>query len=401
MYQEAEPRPAGLAEAQRSAESTDDDVVEAEIVDGRRARRKRASSNGRQTIARYAESPRVRSSRPSIVDGEIEPSREAPSTPQPSGSTFPRTRTRPLAARPESAGRDPGRGRLAISTTCAGSPPTSTTTGSGHSANRQRPSIERASERVVRAAARSRQPSTPPWQRRARDREGARSCSVRDAQHLSTCCSNPRQGRPGGDPDLGRAVRPRDPRGGRRRRRRRDRLVVTQELRRGLSPSGPGVATGDGGSLEARPVNRDWVDKDFYQILGVQDRPAPRRSRRPTASWPRPITPTPIRATPRPRRSSRRSPRPTPPSPTPSSARSTTRCGAWSRPVASPDTAVGAEGSREDNRSGSRTCPTCWAGLGASVTCSGSDAGGRNGPAARRRRPGRPHASDSTMPSPV
>ena len=58
-----------------------------------------------------------------------------------------------------------------------------------------------------------------------------------------------------------------------------------------------------------------------------------RRSRAPTRSSPRSTTPTPTRATRTPRRGSRKSPPRTTCSATPRSARSTTRSGAWSRPV--------------------------------------------------------------------
>ena len=74
-------------------------------------------------------------------------------------------------------------------------------------------------------------------------------------------------------------------------------------------------------------TNADWANKDFYKVLGVaKDAVGGRASRRPTASWPVPTTPTPTPATRPPRSASRRSPRPTTWWATPRSASSTTSC---------------------------------------------------------------------------
>ena len=82
-------------------------------------------------------------------------------------------------------------------------------------------------------------------------------------------------------------------------------------------------------------IRADWATKDFYQVLGVEEgRRRPTRSRRPTASWRAPTTPTPTPATPPSTTSSRRSPRPTTSSATPRSARSTTRCASSTPPAA-------------------------------------------------------------------
>ena len=64
---------------------------------------------------------------------------------------------------------------------------------------------------------------------------------------------------------------------------------------------------------------REWFEKDYYEVLGVpDDGHQPRRSRARTASWPGRTTPTPTPVTPRRRSASRRSPPPTTWSATPS-----------------------------------------------------------------------------------
>ena len=45
-------------------------------------------------------------------------------------------------------------------------------------------------------------------------------------------------------------------------------------------------------------MNRDWVDKDFYQVLGVGREASRMRSNAPIASSPRSSTPTPTRVIP-------------------------------------------------------------------------------------------------------
>ena len=47
-----------------------------------------------------------------------------------------------------------------------------------------------------------------------------------------------------------------------------DLVVVIQELRRGYRLGGTVLPAGHGGAGSTR-MNRDWVDKDFYEILGV------------------------------------------------------------------------------------------------------------------------------------
>ena len=70
---------------------------------------------------------------------------------------------------------------------------------------------------------------------------------------------------------------------------------------------------------------KDWIEKDYYKVLGVSKDATPRRSRRLTASWRETTTRTRIPATLLPNSASRRSPKPTTCCRTRPSARSTTK----------------------------------------------------------------------------
>ena len=70
---------------------------------------------------------------------------------------------------------------------------------------------------------------------------------------------------------------------------------------------------------------KDWIEKDYYKVLGVSKDATPRRSRRRTASWRETTTLIKTPATPRPNCASRRSPKPTTCCRIRLSARSTTR----------------------------------------------------------------------------
>ena len=70
---------------------------------------------------------------------------------------------------------------------------------------------------------------------------------------------------------------------------------------------------------------KDWIEKDYYKVLGVSKDATPRRSRRRTASWRETTTLIKTPATPQPNCASRRSPKPTTCCRIRLSARSTTR----------------------------------------------------------------------------
>ena len=70
---------------------------------------------------------------------------------------------------------------------------------------------------------------------------------------------------------------------------------------------------------------KDWIEKDYYKVLGVSKDATLRRSRRLTASWRETTTRTRIPATLLPNSASRRSPKPTTCCRTRPSARSTTK----------------------------------------------------------------------------
>ena len=123
-------------------------------------------------------------------------------------------------------------------------------------------------------------------------------------------------------------------------------------------------------------MRADWATKDFYAVLGVKKDASPTRSRRPTASWRAPTTPTPTPATPPSTTTSRRWPRPTTSSATPRSARSTTRC-ARSAPSRAP--AASAAGSAAV--AAASTSTTC---------CATARAAGRRWLRRHVRRPLRP-----------
>lgn len=78
-------------------------------------------------------------------------------------------------------------------------------------------------------------------------------------------------------------------------------------------------------------ASQDWIDKDFYAILGVSKDASDADMRRRTASWRASTTLTPTPVMQPPNRSSRTSPKPTRSSPTRKSASNTTPSVPWAR----------------------------------------------------------------------
>ena len=160
---------------------------------------------------------------------------------------------------------------------------------------------------------------------------------------------------------------------------------------RGLD--GPGSTDDNDGAVGQRRdtwrPNANGSRRTTTRPSGCRARPPPRRSPAPTGSWPRSTTRTPTRAT---TSCSRRSPRPTTSWVTPTSARSTTRSAPWARrPAGSP------AGSGAVAASAARAAATGWTTPATSATCS---AGSSAGAAAAPSRPV-PSAATTSRPSSI
>ena len=363
-------RPAARRRRCRRPRADDDEVVDAEIVDERRAervtdadRRRRADEPARRR------SPSERSTTPTAAES----SRRADGR---------RRRSRPTSIDLE---RLAARARRATSTRSGGCRPTSRTTASA-CVREQTELVERATEAARRAAA--------PGARRLRAaRIAARRRRERRARSAPALLGVLEQAGPRArSTPIGAAVRPERARGGDARAgdgdgepRRRRRLRTGYRWKgRVLRPAMVKVT----GLRRPMAPQREWFEKDYYKVLGVpttRDREGD-HARLPEAGASS-TTPTPTPATPRPRSASRRSPPPTTCSATPKAQGVRRGPRAWARwPAASAGSAAAA----------ARAAPAAFTFDVGDVGDLGDLLGnlfGRGAPAARRRGRGAPARS--------